>query len=291
MPQRSIIKEGDFDMETKKLANGVEIPAIGFGTWLVKDGEEVRTAVKTAIQCGYRHIDTAAYYFNEKGVGEAIAASGVPREELFITSKLWNTERGYEKTKAAIQKTLENLNLSYLDLYLIHWPASESRFPDWKELNLGSWRAMMEFYKAGTFRAIGVSNFNRHHLEPLMEAEVQPMVNQIEIHPGYHQKELRDYCAVHDILVEAWSPLGRGRVLENETLKELAEKYQKSVAQICIRWCMEIGALPLPKSVTATRIEENLQVFDFTMEQTDIERITALPEMGFSGHNPDTITF
>ncbi len=278
-------------METKTLRNGVEIPAIGFGTWMVKDGEEVRRAVKTAIQCGYRHIDTAAYYFNEKGVGEAVAASGVPREELFITSKLWNTERGYEKTKAAIQKTLDNLKLSYLDLYLIHWPASEGRFSDWKELNLGSWRAITECYKAGIFRAIGVSNFKKHHLEPLMETEALPMVNQIEIHPGYHQKELREYCAANQILVEAWSPLGRGRVLEEETLKELAEKYHKSTAQICIRWCLEIGVLPLPKSVTAERIKENLQAFDFTMEQADVERISALSEMGFSGHDPDTITF
>lgn len=278
-------------METKTLCNGVEIPAIGFGTWMVKDGEEVRRAVKTAIQCGYRHIDTAAYYFNEKGVGEAVAASGVPREELFITSKLWNTERGYEKTKAAIQKTLDNLKFSYLDLYLIHWPASEGRFPDWKELNLGSWRAITECYKAGILRAIGVSNFKKHHLEPLMETEAPPMVNQIEIHPGYHQKELREYCAANQILVEAWSPLGRGRVLEEETLKELAEKYHKSTAQICIRWCLEIGVLPLPKSVTAERIKENLQAFDFTMEQADVERISALPEMGFSGHDPDTITF
>ncbi len=278
-------------MEAWTLKNGYKIPKLGFGTWLIKDGDAAKGAVKQAIACGYRHIDTAAAYYNEKSVGAAIEESGVPRETLFVTSKLWTTERGYEKTKAAFAKTLSELKLSYLDLYLIHWPASESRFPDWKEINLETWRAMTELYKEGKIRAIGVSNFKPHHLEPLMETEVAPMVNQIEFHPGYTQEETVAYCQEHEILVEAWSPLGRGRVLENETLKSIAEKYGKTVAQICIRWCLEKGALPLPKSVTPSRIEENLQALDFTMEAAHIEQISALPEMGFSGHDPDTVEF
>ncbi len=278
-------------VEKWTLKNGYEIPKLGFGTWLVKDGEEARNAVKAAIACGYRHIDTAAAYHNEKSVGEAIGESGLPREDFFVTSKLWTVDRGYEKTKAAFAKTLENLKLSYLDLYLIHWPASESRFPDWREINLETWRAMTELYKEGKIRAIGVSNFKPHHLEPLMETEVAPMVDQIEFHPGYTQEETVAYCKAHEILVEAWSPLGRGRVLEDGTFKKIAEKYGKSVAQICIRWCLEKGALPLPKSVTPSRIEENLQALDFTMEAADVERITALPEMGFSGHDPDKVEF
>lgn len=242
--------------DTFRLKNGYEIPCMGFGTWQTPDGDTAVKAVREAIQAGYRHIDTAAAYENEAGVGNGIQAAGIPRDELFVTSKVWNTDRGYEKTREAFEKTLHDLQLEYLDLYLIHWSASESRFSDWEEINLETWRAMTDLYKAGKIRAIGVSNFLPHHLKALMDTEVPPMVNQIEFHPGQMQEETVAYCKKHGIIVEAWSPLGTGKMLTNTELKMIAEKYGKSVAQLCIRWCIQNDVLPLPKSVTLERIIE-----------------------------------
>lgn len=277
--------------DTFKLENGYEIPCVGFGTWQTPDGETAVNAVSEAIRAGYRHIDTAACYGNEVSVGKGIKVSGAEREDLFVTSKVWNTERGYEKTLNAFEKTLADLDLDYLDLYLIHWPASSSQFEDWEQINLGTWRALTELYKAGRIKAIGVSNFLPHHLDALMNTEVKPMVNQIEFHPGQMQEETVEYCKKHKILVEAWSPLGTGRMLTNETLKNIAAKYDKSVAQLCIRWCLQNEVLPLPKSVTSSRIIENADVFSFEISNEDMKTINQMEYCGGSGLHPDQVDF
>ena len=278
-----------------KLSNGISIPEIGFGTWQTPDGKTAADCVKYALSVGYRHIDTAACYGNEKGVGEGIKAAIdegiVKREDVFLTSKLWNTERGYDKTLRAFEQTMSDLGTDYIDLYLIHWPASSHRFADWEEINLATWKAMTELYKSGRIRAIGVSNFEPHHLNALMQTEVKPMVNQIEYHPGCLQKEIVEYCRENGILVEAWSPLGSGRVLGDERLKKIAAKYGKSVAQICIRFALQNGILPLPKSVTESRIDENFNVWDFNISEEDINEINSMGEFGGSGLNPDEIDF
>lgn len=273
------------------LKNGVKIPCIGFGTWQSADGPTAENAVREAIEAGYRHIDTAAIYRNERSVGRGIKDAGIKREDIFVTSEVWNTCRGYQTTLEAFEKTLSDLQLDYLDLYLIHWPASPSRFANWTELNLETWRALTELYKAGRVRAIGVSNFRPAHLEPLMQTEVQPMVNQIEYHPGYLQREIVDYCRAHEILVEAWSPLGCGRVLADPRLVALAERLGITTAQLALRFCLETGTLPLPKSVTPERIRANLNVFSFALPADVIAEIQAFPEFGFSGQDPDKVTF
>lgn len=273
------------------LGNGCAIPCLGFGTWQTPNGKTAVTAVRTALEKGYRHIDTAAIYGNETGVGQGIAASGLKRDEIFVTSKLWNDSRGYESAFRAFEKTLADLRLDYLDLYLVHWPASASRFSDWENINLETWRALTELYKAGRIRAIGVSNFLPHHLEALMQTAVPPMVNQIEYHPGYRQEETVQYCRQHGILVEAWGPLGTGKMLSNPLLAAIAEKYGKSVAQLCIRWCLQNQTLPLPKSVTPSRIEENADIFNFAISPEDMDTINNMPYCGGSGLHPDQVKF
>lgn len=278
--------------KTIVLNNGYGIPSVGFGTWKTPDGETAIMAVKKAVECGYTHIDTAAAYKNEKSIGAAIKECGMPREQLFVTSKLWNTERGYEKTKAAFQKTLDDLGLDYLDLYLIHWPANSTQFDNWEEINSETWRAFEELYTEGKIKSIGLSNFMVKHMEALMKtAGIKPMVNQIEYHPGCTQDEVVEYCKKNGICVEAWSPIGSGRLLDNELLVRIAEKYGRSVAQICIRWCMQNDVLPLPKSVTPSRIEENLKVWDFEISDEDMAAINAMGPCGCSGHDPDKVTF
>lgn len=273
------------------LRNGYGIPCIGYGTWQTPDGETARTSVSKAIGLGYRHIDTAAAYGNEASVGAGIKDSGIARSDLFITSKVWNTERGYDKTMKAFEKTLSDLGTDYLDLYLIHWPASSSQFDSWEEMNLSTWKAMTELYQSGQIRAIGVSNFKEHHLKALMETEVVPMVDQIEFHPGQMQAETVAFCRKHDILVEAWSPLGTGRMLSNEMLMDIALKYRKSVAQICVRWALQNQVLPLPKSVTPSRIAENKDIFDFEISADDMAMINSMPYVGGSGLDPDEVDF
>ncbi|MDM1297219.1 aldo/keto reductase [Empedobacter falsenii] len=279
-------------MENFKLSNGIEIPAIGFGTWLL-EGEKVTEPLKIALEKGYTHIDTAAIYKNEKEIGAVLKAENVDRSKLFITSKCWNTERGYEKAMAAFEQTLTDLQTDYLDLYLIHWPANETQFPDtWAELNAGTWRAFEEIYKSGKAKSIGVSNFNINHLEALFEtAEIKPMVNQIEIHPGHSQPELVDFCKQHNLLVEAWSPLGSGRILENELIVSLADKYNVSVGQICINYCLTKEILPLPRSSSEKNIEANLTSNNFKLSAEDVKAIDEMPADGFSGLNPSMVEF
>lgn len=279
-------------MENFKLSNGIEIPAIGFGTWLL-EGEKVIEPLKIALTKGYTHIDTAAIYKNEKEIGTVLKAENVDRSKLFITSKCWNSERGYEKAMAAFEQTLTDLQTDYLDLYLIHWPANETQFPDtWSELNAGTWRAFEEIYKSGKAKAIGVSNFNINHLEALFEtAEIKPMVNQIEIHPGHSQPELVDFCKQHNLLVEAWSPLGSGRILENELIVSLADKYNVSVGQICINYCLAKEILPLPRSSSEKNIEANLTSNNFKLSAEDVKAIDEMPADGFSGLNPSMVEF
>lgn len=282
----------DSAKDTITLRNGYEIPCIGFGTWKMPKDKKGVDAVHQALADGYRHIDTAAAYGNEKMVGEALATSGIPREELFVTTKVWNTERGYDKALKAFQASCEKMNVDYVDLYLIHWPASQGTDSDWKHTNQETWRALETLYHEGRVRAIGVCNFALKHLEALIDdAEILPMVNQIELHPGCNQQLTRDFCNRNGIIVEAWSPLGAGRVLEDMRLIDIAAGYGCTVAQLCIRWCLQRRAIPLPKSINAGRIAENARVFWFDISEEDLRRIDELDPLGQSGLDPDTIDF
>ncbi len=270
---------------TTTLHNGVEMPWLGLGVFLVKDGEEVVNSVKAALEAGYRSIDTAAVYKNEEGVGKAIAESNVPREELFITTKVWNADQGYEATLAAFDVSMEKLGLDYLDLYLIHWPLpSQGKFVE-------TWKALEKLYKDGRVRAIGVSNFKVHHLEEVIaKGEIVPMVNQVEYHPRFNQRELHDFCKKHSIQLEAWSPLMQGGLLEEPTLVEIAKKYNKSTAQIIIRWDIQTGVVTIPKSVKPHRIAENADVFDFELSDEDMDKINALNQDQRMFADPDTFS-
>ena len=273
-------------MEKFTLSNGVEISAVGYGTYLTSEKDD--GTVAAALAAGYRHFDTASFYGTEQALGDALKASGVPREELFLTSKLWKDEMGYENALAAFERSLQKLGTDYLDLYLIHWPRPDDLTAEWRQLDRDTWRALEELYRAARVRAIGVSNFLPHHLRNLMEtAEIMPMVNQIEFHPGYPQTYTVEFCKAHGILPEAWSPLGRTRVLQDERLAGIAAKYGKSVAQLCVRFALQCGVAPLPKSSSPARMQANLDVFDFVISDEDMDRILTLPQFGWSGQHPD----
>ena len=270
------------------LANGVTIPCLGYGTWQTPDGETTKNCVKMAIEAGYRHIDTAFAYGNEVSVGEGIRASGVKREEIFLTTKHWITERGYDKTIATVEASLKNLGTDYLDLYLIHWPAVARRTPNWEEVNADTWRGFEKMYKDGKIRAIGLSNFEKKHLDALWKtAEVKPMVNQLEFHPGFTQLDTIRYSQELGMVAQAWSPLGCGAVLGDATLNAMAAKYGKSVAQLCVRFALENEVLPLPKSTKPERMVANAEIFDFEISAEDMQTLLNMPLLGFSGFIPE----
>lgn len=278
--------------DTYKLNNGVEIPVVGFGTWQTPNGQVAKDAVLAALNAGYRHIDTAAAYGNETSVGEAIKASGVKRDELFVTTKLWNSDHGYENAKKAIDKSLENLGLDYLDLYLIHWPNPATMRENWAELNTESWRAMEEAVKAGKIRSIGISNFRKHHIDELLKtAEIKPAVNQNYLNPSDMQADLVKYNDELGILNEAYSPLGTGGLLGNETVKEVAANYGKSTAQVLLRWSLQHKFLPLPKSVHADYIKANAEIFDFELSADDMKKLDGLHGVAAVAANPDEVNF
>jgi len=268
------------------LSNGVKIPCVGYGTWQTAP-EVAAECVKIALQAGYRHIDTASAYGNEEAVGAGIKASGVDRKEIFLTTKHWITERGYSKTAAAVDASLKALGTDYLDLYLVHWPCTAKTSENWKEINAATWRGFEDAYKAGKIRAIGVSNYLPEHILALEETcGIKPMVNQIEVHPGYDQPALVDWCQKHGMVVEAWSPLGCGAVLKDETVNRIAAAHGISAAKICVRYCLQKGVLPMPKSTHAERIAENKEVFDFALSDAEMLALETMPPAGYSTFHP-----
>lgn len=265
-----------------KLANGVEMPRFGLGVYKSQAGKEVETAVLSALDTGYRMIDTASFYENEESVGKAIRESGIDRDQLFITTKVWNDEQGYEETLEAFERSRTKLGLDIVDLYLIHWPVTE--------IYLETWKALETLYSEGKVRAIGVSNFHTQHLEKLMQScKVQPMVNQVELHPWLNQNDLRQFCKNKGIQIEAWSPLARGKKFGDSFVKEIARRHGKTEAQIILRWMLQKNIVTIPKSVTISRIEENADIFDFELAQEDLSAIDLLHTGERMGKNPDDI--
>lgn len=272
-------------MENIILNDGYSLPLIGFGTYKTED---TLMSVQAAIESGYRLIDTASIYGNEKEVGEAVKRTRVPRQHLYITSKVWRTDLGYDATRKAFKNTLKRLSLEYLDLYLIHWPANSKNYKDWVKVNAETWRAMEELQDEGLIRSIGVSNFWPEHLEELLNtATVPPAVNQIEYHPGYQQTTVVDYCQRQNIALQAWSPLARGRFQDHPLLNKIAGRHGKTVSQIILRWAVQRGLLPLPKSSRPQRIKENIDIFDFELSRDEMSAVTNMQPQGFSGERPD----
>ena len=270
--------------DTIRLHNGVEMPRLGLGVYKVEAGQQVEETVRTALELGYRSIDTAAFYQNEEGVGNAVRGSGIDRKELFITTKVWNSDQGYDETLKAFDLSMKKLNLEYLDLFLVHWPV--------KGKYLDTWRALERIYKEGRVRAIGVSNFKIHHLEDLSaNSELKPVLNQVELHPRLSQPELRAYCKENEIAVEAWSPIARGRILDDPILTKIAENHHKSTAQVTLRWHLQNDVVIIPKSVTPARLKENMDLFDFELNEGEMEQIDALNRNERFGADPDHIDF
>ncbi len=270
--------------DTVRLHNGVEMPRLGLGVYKVEAGHQVEETVRTALELGYRSIDTAAFYQNEEGVGNAVRESGINRKELFITTKVWNSDQGYDATLKAFDLSMKKLNVEYLDLYLVHWPV--------KGKYLGTWRALERIYKEGRVRAIGVSNFKIHHLEDLLSnSELKPVINQVELHPRLSQPELREYCKENEIVVEAWSPIARGRILDEPVLKDIAKKHRMSTAQVILRWHLQNDVVIIPKSVTPSRLKENIDLYDFELSAEEMMQVDTLNRNERFGADPDHIDF
>lgn len=273
--------------DTFKLNNGVPIPCVAFGTYQAAE-RKTAEVLETAIQAGYRYFDTASFYETESYLCEAIKESKIPREDFFLASKAWKDEMGYENTKQAFEASLQRLGTDYLDLYLIHWPLPSPDYQEWKSLDMDTWRALEEFYKAGRVRAIGLSNFLPHHIENLLQnCEIRPAVNQIEFHPGYSQEATVSYCQERGIQVQAWSPLGRMKVSEEPLILELAQRYQVSPAQICLKYALQRNIIPLPKASSMKRMKENQALFGFLISDEDMYRLKTMPQAGWSGEHPD----
>ncbi|MFF0726076.1 aldo/keto reductase [Streptomyces sp. NPDC004134] len=272
------------NVPTITLNNGVAMPQLGFGVWQVPDAE-AETAVRTALDAGYRSIDTAAIYGNEAGTGKALTGSGLPREELFVTTKLWNSDQGYDAALRAFDDSLRRLGLDHVDLYLIHWPAPA------KDKYLETWRALEKIHADGRARAIGVSNFQPAHLQRVLdEGTVVPALNQVELHPDFAQADVRAFHAAHGIATEAWSPLGQGKgLLDEPVLRELGEKHGRSPAQVALRWHLQLGNVVIPKSVTPSRIRENIDVFGFELDEADMAAVAGLDAGNRIGDNPDDV--
>ena len=277
------------------LANGVTIPCVGFGTYKNTDPAECLSSVREALAAGYRHVDTAQFYFNEENVGEAIRESGLPRNGIFLTTKVWNTSQGYDNTLRAFDESMGKLGLDYLDLYLVHWPVAKDYASDYPSAFTQTWRALEKLYADGKVRAIGVCNCLKEHLNVLFgECKVKPMVNQIEYHFGFSdpdQREAADFSRANGIVVEAWAPLCRGRAFGNPVLKAVAEKYGKTEAQILVRWCLQHETLPLPKTVSPARIRENADVFGFVISDEDMAALDAVDTVGRLGPHPTEARF
>lgn len=268
------------------LNNGVSLPEAAFGTYKAIDGNV--DTILDAIAAGYRYFDTASFYGTEEYVGKAIMTSGIPRSEFQIATKLWKTEMGYDKTMKAFESSLKRVGTDYIDLYLIHWPLPEAGYKDWKVLDFDTWQTLEKLYDQGIVRAIGVSNFLPHHLMNLLDScEIIPAVNQIEFHPGYSQEATLNFCKENNILVQAWSPLGRTRVLNDELICELSEKYGRSPAQICIKYALQRGVMPIVKTTSRERMAQNLDMDSFCISEEDMMKIISMPPVGWSGEHPD----
>ena len=268
-----------------RLNDGHVIPCVGFGTYLSRDGEECYDAVREALKIGYRHVDTAAFYANEQSVGAAIRDSGIKRSDVFVTTKVWNDDQGYDNTMRAFEKSYKNLGLDYIDLYLIHWPIPKDREHDYRELNKGTWKAFSELKEQKLIISMGVSNFLPEHIDFLVESSgITPAVNQIELHPALKQDETVEYCFSRGIVVEAWRPILKGEADKCPQLAFVAKKHNVTASQVCLRWELQRGILPLPKSVHADRIRENADIFSFELDEEDLKLIASVPEHRYGAH-------
>ncbi len=281
-------------MECKTLSNGMHIPIVGLGTWQIIDRDTVLNVIKNAVQLGYSFIDTAASYSNELSIGRAIHVLGLERNKLVLSSKVWNTSRGYEKVQQACKASLKKLKTDYLDSYLVHWPVSPKLHENWEELNAETWRGMEALYKAGLVRSIGVCNFKKRHLDSLSKIASQlPMIMQSEYHPGMNADEVKsviDWCMKYNVVMQASSPLGNGQILQNETIAKIAAVHNKSTAQVCLRYSVQKGFIVVPKSVTPARLKENLAIFDFSLTDDEMKTLDCLPFCGGLNLDSDEVT-